>query len=148
MMHLHGKQCACDICGDEFEGNALESHAEFPGLVRADVCPRCVKTRNVEIVAGETGQPVLVHWAKGTPRPTASPPGDPPFPGVSAEVIKEHASRHGCTEGAADERMCPCGNAVVIVCGQCEEAVFVCARPGTWCEHMTELTGMPGPGSQ
>jgi hypothetical protein len=71
-MHLHGRQYACDICGTEFEGNSLESHTEFPGHDRADICPHCAETREVRIYMTPEGRPTLLHWAKGT-----TPPGLP-----------------------------------------------------------------------
>lgn len=52
----------------------------------------------------------------------------------SDEVVEHHALSHEC-EGDVMEIWCPCKNAVLVFCDDCDQALFLIVRPGTWCEH-------------
>lgn len=63
--------------------------------------------------------------------------------GASEEVLRHHAEQHGCPEDDSPPRevMCPCGTTVAIVCASCGDPVFICVKPGTWCQHATAASG-------
>jgi hypothetical protein len=56
---------------------------------------------------------------------------------ASREVIEHAAAEHVkvCPGSVPYDCVCPCGTTVVIACAECDAAVFLCVRPGTWCEH-------------
>ena len=58
--------------------------------------------------------------------------------GASDELIRHHVSQHPCRDDHNYEADCPCGNCRVLVCGYCEEPIFLVIL-GEWCEHAEEL---------
>lgn len=66
--------------------------------------------------------------------------------GASLETLshasREHSRLQGCPNDApGEDRFCPCGQTVAIVCLHCEEPVFLAIAPEATelCEHAKEL---------
>ena len=62
-----------------------------------------------------------------------------PIP-ASTEQIKHHASQHEC-DAEPIQRLCPCGNALVLICAKCDELLFLVLL-GKWCKHAEQLAGV------
>lgn len=64
---------------------------------------------------------------------------------ASQEVLDEHALRHmvehhsGVDSIPVDIAFCPCSQAAALICGACDELLFVGWQSGSWCEHAEEL---------
>ena len=55
--------------------------------------------------------------------------------GASPEVTLHAITQHPCENGRAIHCPCPCGTAVVVICSECGEAVFLAADTENWCVH-------------
>jgi hypothetical protein len=55
--------------------------------------------------------------------------------GASPEIIRHHLSHHPCKDAHPIEVLCPCGNAVAILCSECGDPMFLAVNPEVWCDH-------------
>jgi hypothetical protein len=69
--------------------------------------------------------------------------------GASPEVLEHHdrIHRRQCLSDLPPQIFnCPCGVCTVIICGRCDEPVFVAVRPGSEvCEHAQMFLDLANP---